>query len=149
MSEIACGSGARVFRRRLRLAGYFRTLPFWRCTLRGCPRTFRRPGPSFGRVLLHGNLLAVPAIDVNAADDDGLTPLMAAAGVGQWRSSLRCAPMVKKLLQAPGMNLHATDNQGRNALEYARRGCSGDIIQMVRSALAISEGVGPLAWAGP
>ena len=62
MSEIACGSGSRVFRRRLRLAGYFRTLPFWRCTLRGCPRTFRRPNPSFGRVLQHGNLLAVPAI---------------------------------------------------------------------------------------
>lgn len=53
-------------------------------------------------------------VDVNAADDEGKTPLMYAVQRGR-------LDLVQYLLSIPGININACDKEGHNALWYAQQ----------------------------
>ena len=106
-----------------------------------------------GHMSIFLTLLKTPSININAVDGCGNTALGAAAGngnVGIVRRLLRCLnirpnagvpllratmsekeEMVALLLQTPGININATDGQGKTALGIAARAGNAEIFQML------------------
>jgi ankyrin repeat protein len=70
--------------------------------------------------------------DPNAADNDGVTPLMEAVVVR--------SPELVKLLLRRGADVTMADEQGRTALDYARKRKHRVIVAMLESAAATTSG---------
>jgi ankyrin repeat protein len=85
-------------------------------------------------------LLAHAATDVNAADDDGTTPLMLAAS---WHPD----PAVVTLLVAAGADVHRRDHAGYSALDLAvERRAPPAVIARVLAAGARADALDGSGW---
>jgi len=87
-----------------------------------------RPQPDIGDVALKfiGEALLQAGCDVNAADNNGRTPLMYAARYNQ--------PAAVRLLLEAGANVKAQDKDGMTALDLAKKLNNQEIIDLLKSA---------------
>ena len=79
------------------------------------------------------NLLLEAGAPVNVADDRGLTPLMMAAN-----SRNKSAEVVRALL-GRGADVHAKDEFGRTAADWAQLGARREIIEMLPGAVRVDS----------
>lgn len=72
------------------------------------------------------SLLSAPAIDVNATDERGSTPLLEAARYGH--------DDICRILIAAGANLKSKDRDGKTALQLAIQGNHDDVVRVLKQA---------------
>mmetsp|Transcript_66814 Transcript_66814/g.169432 ORF Transcript_66814/g.169432 Transcript_66814/m.169432 type:complete len:208 (+) Transcript_66814:72-695(+) len=92
-----------------------------------------------GNVKRLEELLCKEGIDVNQADEDGITPLMAAARAGKLK-------VVQRLLEISSPQLNAADPEGRTALDHALDAHQQDVVDFMladTSLLPFARGLLP------
>ena len=72
------------------------------------------------------SLLSAPAVDVNATDDRGSTPLLEAARFGHVQ--------ICRILIASGANVKAKDKDGKTALMLAIENNHDDVVRVLKQA---------------